>query len=767
MLTGVVSDRIVGTTLLIGLVFARAGHAQQGHVQITGAAQTVVADPERRAGQQSIEPDFGLALYQPGFPFGTLSADIHATRRGDRAHVGQSAIGLRDVKVGGLVWSFTAGDTFVSPPLADYSFTNLSAPQVSFSGANLSGFSPRGSLTATAGRVTALRNIFGSDPQTLGQDVGQLRARLRPSPRVELLARSSRVRTRDVKEFGYYIEEADDFGAGTRVRVAPTLELTADLGMSRYRRRGSARHEQSPTALVGAHWAAPRGWVQVNAQRFAPGYFAVLNTPYLDRAGAFAAAEFELWSRLRLFGGFEAYRTNLDPEASALAATSLPRGLAQRGFGGARLHIAGPSFLTVRAEDGDRSARPVHRTGAQFDSDTGVVSVDFQTGSKTVSAFVRYERRENIDTASGLGSYAQHTSTAQLFARMGTSAHLFASAMAMQRERGPDAGQTFWQTGGGFQWKLPGRQLWLRSEGVFSRSEERDSDRSLPHQLFNAGLSGQLTPRTAIAFDVSLDRAPLQLSAASPWLARSMLRLMHTLPTGSVRVETASRRGSPRRRGSGSLFGLAFADWNGNGNHDPGEETLRGVPFVFGARGIAGETARTEVWTGPDGQFAFVNVPLGRASVSLDLAALPVDFDPPEQATRETQVRRRGGERLAFGLIPLGTIAGSVVHDENGDGTAGAGEAAVDGAVVLLNAGLRSEQTRGGAFRFEAVRPGAHELTLLEDSLPEGAAIAGKSSLAAEIDRERPQIQVVFLVKLEKRNEIRKVFPPIRESSKP
>ena len=67
------------------------------------------------------------------------------------------------------------------------------------------------------------------------------------------------------------------------------------------------------------------------------------------------------------------------------------------------------------------------------------------------------------------------------------------------------------------------------------------------------------------------------------------------------------------------MLGSVFADWNGNGLPDAGEETLPGIPVRLGF------SARAT--TAHDGQFTFLNVPAGAQDVGLDLNALPVDFD--------------------------------------------------------------------------------------------------------------------------------------------
>jgi cell division septation protein DedD len=744
---------------LLTVAVAHPVMAQQGSVQLSSSAHVVVADAERRAGQPTLDPDFGFTAYQPGFRFGTLFADFHVVRRADSVRIGQTAFGLRDVKLGGLTWSLTGGDSSMSPSLSDYAFTNLFAPQVTFSGGHLAGYAKRGSVTLTAGRVTALRNIFGSDPQGVEQEMGQLQARYRPSASVEVFARASHVLTRDAREFVWFVSRSDDVGGGVRARPIPTVEVTADLGASRYIRRGGTEREQRVNALLGGKWTLRRGWLELNAHRFSPGYFPVLNTPYLDREGAYAAGEVEATSRLRIYGGFEAFRTNPDPVGSTEIVASLPQGVSNRGFAGVRLHVTGGTFLSIRAEDGDRTSRPVRLPGANLDSDTGVVSVEMQTAAKTLTGFGRYEWRENVDHANnGNGTYGQHTGSAQISKRVNERLQVFGSAMLIRQAR-QTGGLTFLQAGGGAQWQLPARPLWLRGEGLFTRSDDWESDTVLPHQLFTVGLTGQLSARTSMSFDVMLDRAPQQNVATNPWLARSMIRLLHSLPTGSARVAPSPGVSTRRSRGSlGSIGGLAYADWNGNGAREEGEEPLPGVPFVLSAADPAG-TEDTRVTTGPAGEFAFTSVPQGRARVGLDLAALPVDYDPPQTTSVDTEVRDRRGDKLAFGLVPLGSIAGKVVQDADGDGRDSAADSPVDGAVLLLDRGERSEQTRGGAFHFDSVRAGAHTVTLLRESIGEGATLTGDPNVDVVLDRARLRATVTFVVRVEKRPEIRRVFP--------
>ena len=151
-----------------------------------------------------------------------------------------------------------------------------------------------------------------------------------------------------------------------------------------------------------------------------------------------------------------------------------------------------------------------------------------------------------------------------------------------------------------------------------------------------------------------------------------MLRVVHTITTGSARVAADVSDLRPSR-GSGSVLGSVFADWNGNGLPDAGEQPLPGIPVRLGFAARA--------TTAHDGQFTFVNVPAGPQDVGLDLNALPVDFDPPVAPSVVIELSRGETRRVAFALVPLGGIRGRIVEDANRNGQVDANEAGIDGAI--------------------------------------------------------------------------------------
>ena len=747
------SARVATGVAAAGLaILAQPAHAQQqGSIQISSAVQSLSGTSQRFAGQNRFEPDVGVAWLEPGTRFGTFHMELRGARRGDVVHTGRMFASLTDLKAIGATWTIEAGDGYFTPALSDYRFANLFVPAVTFNGAALSGWTKRSSLSIVAGQATAWRSIFGNDPQGLEQSLGVARATHRFRDMVEISARASRIRTSSLREFSYTVDASDQAGGGAKLWLTPSVQIVADASVVNYRRPGLSTWDRDGSFMAGANWLHSRGWVQLNASRFSPGDFPALNNPLQDREGVFAAGEYDVVPRLRVSAGWEAFRTNLDPARSRASTHSAPESSGTRGFGGFRMQVGSRSAMTVRAERGQRESHaPLF--GFASDSDTGSWAAEWQAAIGRTNTFVRYSSRQSVEHVNVAGSYDQHDAAAQIFANISQRSQLFATAMVTRTEMQAGGGNTYWQGGGGTQLQIPRRELWLRAEANAARNVDLATGLFVPRESLGLGLNGQLSRWTTIALNVNVDRAPSLSFAGTPWISRSTLRVVRTIPTGSVSVATSSPMvAGAASRGAGTIAGLVFADWNANGLLDPDENLLEGIPLRSGQ-------ARST--TGHDGRFTFANVPTGRQQVGLDPEALPIDFDPPAVTVVDLELNRGDTRRVEFGLIPLGTIHGRVTHDENGNGKADPNEPPLDGAVVVLDGGARSEQVRKGRYRFEAVRSGAHLVRLLVDSLPDGARIAGDPEVPATLARDALTADVSFVVAVEKRPEIRRVFPP-------
>jgi cell division septation protein DedD len=726
--------------------------AQQGSIQVSAAVQGITGDPERLAGQPRLEPDLGISWLQPGSRFGVFQIELRGARRGNILHTGRMYGSVRDLKVRNTLWTIEAGDAYFSPGLGEYRLPNLFTPAVTFNGVSATGRTPQSRIVVVAGKTTAWRSIFGNDPQALGQTLAVARLAHQPIPRVEFNARASRVRTSSLKEFSYTIDAGDQVGAGAKVGVTSSLQLVADGSFVSYRRSGVAERARDASYMGGANWLHSRGWLQLNLSRFSPGDFPALNNPLQDREGVFAAGEYDPWSRLRVTAGWESFRSNLRPVESLASTKPTPEGTGSRGFGGVRLQVTSRSSFTLRGERGERESRPIG-SGFRSDTDTGSWAAEWQAAIGQANAFVRYSARENVERVDLNGSSDQRDASAQIFANLSQSSQIFATALVTHTAMGDGGGNTYWQAGGGTQVRVPRHELWLRAEGTAARNMNMVSRTFVPRESVSLGLNGQLSRETTIAFNVNLDRSLSPAFSGSPWISRSTVRITRTLPTGSVYLAGTGdgAAASPAGRGTGTISGSVFADWNANGMPDAGENSLEGIAMRLGSG---------QSMTGRDGQFSFQNVPVGVRDVGLDTSALPIDFDPPAVAQVQIELSRGDTKRVAFGLIPLGTIHGRVTRDANKNGKADPDEEPIDGAILILDGGARSEVARKGRYRFDAVRSGTHLLKLLADSLPAGAQIAGDAEVPAVLARDALTTEISFLVSMDKRPEIRRVFPP-------
>ncbi len=738
--------------LIAALLVAAPAAAQQGSVQITAASQVTTGDPMRTGGLQGYQPDFGFNWFRPTTTWGTLTFDAHAVRGGNDPRLGRALFAVKNLKKTGLTWNLSAGDSAYTPFLTDYGFSNLFAPQVTFRGASVSAAGADTSLSITAGRVTVFRDLFAANADTLGQSLFVARASQKVTKWFEVVAHASRVQTQDLKEFNYLIESSDDAGAGVRVNVTKTVQVIADAGMTSYRRKDSTNWEQKPSMLVGARWTADRGWFQLDAHRFSPGNFSVLNNPYADREGLFAAGEYKLTGSLRVYGGWDMFQN--DRQASTVVnpwndATS------SRGYGGARLRINSHLFVGGRIEDGARTSKP-SQYSVGYDSDTGVKSAEWQLTFAKWNAIGRYERRSNVSLSGGLAApsstFTQHDLSGQFFYSVNRATRVFTTLFLTQRRDQMGGGQSFWQASAGAQVQVSNPNVFARGEVILSRNRELESDFLTPRSAFSGGLTAQIAKHVALSLDVFIDRSPVHMVRANPWMSRTMLRLVYTLPTGSAVTATGAAAARKMPRGNETIEGTVFVDWNGNNIQDAGEESLGGVGVLVD--GVARTTADQK------GRFRFDRLVGGAHVIKLDLASIPADFDPPATSATEVTARHNEVAAVTFAVLPLGDIEGVVLQDLNGNGTLDEGDAPVEGAVVVLDDGARTEIVRNGMFTFSGVRVGTHTVQLLLESLPDGAAIAGESQVGIDVSRQQRTPVAGFLIRVDRRPEIRKVFTP-------
>ena len=375
------------------------------------------------------------------------------------------------------------------------------------------------------------------------------------------------------------------------------------------------------------------------------------------------------------------------------------------------------SALTVRAEHGARVSRPL-LSGIGSDSDTGSWAAEWQASAGRLTAFTRYSRRDNVDRMNGSAGYRQHDGSAQLFANVTRSAQVFATTMVTTTHLPQSGGRKHVLAGGRRRPAArPRRDLWLRAEGTLSRNVDLVTHSFVPRESLSLGLNGQVTRHMMLAFNVNIDRALLAQSG-SPWMTRSN-RAVDAHAADGFRLH--DQRGCGIRGHVGPRHGFRHRD-----RVCGLERERRARRRRYAARRNPDANRCGHSTTGRDGQFSFLNVPVGTRDVGLDTGSLPVDFDPPAIAQFEVDITRGDTRRISFGLLPLGSIHGRVIRDANGNGKADpARTQSMERSWCSMAACDPSRRER----RALPVRRGPKRralVKLLIDSLPEGALIAGR-----------------------------------------
>jgi hypothetical protein len=511
--------------------------AQQNTLRVISLTQLVPVNESGRGGQQAHESDLHVDLRHATPQSGLFRLDAQVVKHLHGLCVGHAGLIWDDVRLADLRWSFSGGDSFLTPVVTRYGFSDLFAPAIPFRGVAVVASSARRSLEVNVGRVTALRNVFGSDPETLGQSViaGQVRQAF--GPRFELIVHGSRIRTSDLGEFAYELDASEAAAITGRYRVIPSMEVLVDGGMSRYRRGGLRSFERDASLLLGTGWTVARGWLQVNAHRFSAGHLSLLNYPLNDRTGTFAAGEFDLVPQVRIFGGVENFRVNLHPERARQALHSTPPGTSRHGYGGVRVNVRARSALSVRTEAGGRSFRQI-RPDTLFETGTGVIITEWHSGFSAHDAYVRYERRSNADLRPARERSIQHDAHAQMFLAVSGQSRLHASLGHVRRVQPDRSEERSIRFGVGATFSSMRRGYNGSLEALLSHTTEMANNLARPTQVLTAGFSTPLGRQTTVGADLLLDRAMLPEGDGSPVSLRALVRFSREFQWGTVSPES-------------------------------------------------------------------------------------------------------------------------------------------------------------------------------------------------------------------------------------
>ena len=385
--------------------------------------QGVTGDPQRLAGQNrsnptsaspGCSPDRGSASSRSSFAARGVATMLHTgphVRRAARSEVPRRRVDLRSRRRLLLPGHRRLP---VREPLHACRHLQRRRPSPA---------APRAAASSSlAGKTTAWRNIFGNDPQALGQTLAVARVTHQPIDRLELNARASRVRTSSLKEFSYTIDAGDQVGGGAKLwrdarrsSWSPTAasSRTGERGRrSRARRFVPGRRELAAFARMAAGQrcrASPRRFS--GAEQSAAGPRRRVRRRRLRRVVADASL-----GRMGI--------VPIEPEAGRVARRPhvrrrRARGAADSAASASRSRRDRRSRCGASAASGNRA-----RSGPGFlptaTRDRGPPNGRPRSARPTRSSAT--PARENVEHLNQNGSSDQHDASAQIFANLSRTA---------------------------------------------------------------------------------------------------------------------------------------------------------------------------------------------------------------------------------------------------------------------------------------------------------------------------------------------------------
>jgi len=617
---------------------------------------------------------------------------------------------------------------------AEERFSNFFPASLPFEGARFDLSSARSQYLFFGGRVSQLRGFRGTVADVTNEAIVGARARYRLWDRLMLGASVMRTSDSVPLSDGSIIKEDIPLTFNGQFRVTPSLLLQGEYGLSLHTlERPSGEEEGSDFYwIAGPVYRSEKLSFDFNYQRIGPQYQLFKRFAQADREGTFLSGSYRPWSFLSFSGTFDRSRNNLDDDPKLLTID------ATRGLLTTTLLFPTRTFLFLRGEVTDRESREKQAAGA-LDTLTTAIQVDVSQPFSLYRGLFRYRRDFTDDRLFGQDS-ANETFRGELTGSFRNFNFLAAQEVLRRLDASGDETERTYSSLASLGYHFsPSLDLFAQ----FSWNHIQNRQARTTEDRYN--LDSRLSYRLPLGFLLQVEfRYTAGRDSHTTQLTFQLVkRLEYGQAPPAAQIPTAV--GRPAVPPFGIIEGFVLAE--------PGKQGVPDIKIILDEGVVA--------LTDAQGHYSFSDVLEGEHTVRLDERKLPATFDLVGDFEQKATVQPKGRSRLDFLLAPLGRIKGRVIEDANRNGQVDPDERGMpDVRVFAVKEGERvaAFTDLDGEFLFENLKGGEYAIQVDEAAVPEGATILPAPSVKAVLDPGGEVKDLLFLIQIQPRPVIRKVF---------
>lgn len=527
-------------------------------------------------------------------------------------------------------------------------------------------------------------------------------------------------------------------------RVNGYLKFIGEYRENIFRQEGNNINDRS--FKVGPVITLPRLKVEANYRYTGPNflYFRENLQTEQDIKGVFASAEYRMNNHLTFFTSVDWNQNNLYDNRLLPAVNTLSSIL-----GGYFFHPSLPT-LSLRFSLSDRNSRPASSTYV----DDRIYSAFIETSKqfKLLTPYLRLQGDLEKDNASSANSARTGSVVAGFRAFPTNSFNLFLEGEDQLRTTDQGATTDNCKATGGMVLAM-NSQVNLYTNVEYANIKEKPAGTNTETISAFGGATIALPARFFLNGDIRYSSNKVSgMSITNSSTLQITVGLVKRFSWGRPKVAPLpGQSGVALLSEIGYIEGYVFQDLNRNGIKDEGEPGMAGIAVFLedGSKAI----------TGADGKFSFSDIVTGIHQVSINERGLPASFNLLASPSQRVKVALRETTNVLFPLQLSGAIRGRMLIDKNGNGIADESDTPLPDILVYLDGTqVNTFSDTDGNFAMENLLPGKYTVKIDQTGLAEGMKLVSQDSYQVEVKSGEEVKGVVFLVMVEKKQVIKKIF---------